>query len=37
MKIGTIANIAGYRINEQFPNLPICGAKFWDEGYNFEQ
>ena len=29
MRIAKIASGAKYRIDEQFQNLLICGAKFW--------
>ena len=29
MKLGEIASSAEYRMDEQFQNLPIIGAKFW--------
>ena len=29
MRIGEIASSAEYRLNEQFQNLAIFGAKFW--------
>ena len=29
MRIGKIASIAEYHMDEQFQNFPIFGAKFW--------
>ena len=42
MRLGEIASSAKYRMDEQFPNLPIFGAKFWfsqleKKFYNFKK